>query len=157
MPESVLRQMRDATVAVPEVGLSLFGISHRSDWFAEVVKELENNIRTLLGLSTDYHVLLLQGGATQQFSMVPMTLLRGKSQPAEYLRTGYWSGKAVPEAKREGPVRVIWSGEASGFERLPGDDELPLLNSSVEMRKSPEGSSAFPGPMSHSYPWKFAM
>jgi phosphoserine aminotransferase len=126
LPESVLRQMRDATVAVPDVGLSLFGISHRSDWFAEVVKELENNIRTLLGLSTDYHVLLLQGGATQQFSMVPMTLLRGKTRPAEYLRTGYWSGKAVPEARREGPVRVIWSGEASSYERLPGDDELPF-------------------------------
>src|SRR6202167_5707074 len=124
LPESVLRQMRDATVAVPEVGLSLFGISHRSDWFAEVVKELENNIRTLLGLPKDYHVLLLQGGATQQFSMVPMTLLRGKKNPAEYLQTGYWSGKVVPEAAREGPVRVIWSGEKEGFGRLPSDDEL---------------------------------
>jgi len=68
--------------------------------------------------------LLVQGGATQQFSMVPMTLLRGKVHPAEYLHTGYWSGKALPEASREGPVRVAWSGEASGFQRLPNDDEL---------------------------------
>lgn len=122
--ESVLRQVQQAIIGVPEVGLSILGISHRSDWFAAVVAEVEANIRTLLGLGTDTHVLLLQGGATQQFSMVPMTLLRGKAQAADYLHTGYWSGKSLPEARREGPVRVAWSGEAEGFNRLPGDDEL---------------------------------
>jgi phosphoserine aminotransferase len=126
LPESVLEQMREATVAVPEVGLSLFGISHRSDWFAGIVRELEDNVRSLLGLPQDFHVLLLQGGATQQFSMVPMTLLRGKKHAAEYLQTGYWSAKVVPEAAREGPVRVIWSGEQDNFGRLPADDELPF-------------------------------
>jgi phosphoserine aminotransferase len=124
LPESVLAQVRDAIIEVPGVGLSILGISHRTDWFAAVVHELETNIRTLLGLSADYHVLFLQGGATQQFSMVPMTLLRGKTHPAEYLHTGYWSGKAIPEARREGPVRVLWSGEAGGFRRLPRDEEL---------------------------------
>lgn len=124
LPESVLLQVQQAMMEVPEVGLSLLGISHRSDWFAAVVAEVETNIRTLLGLSENYHVLLLQGGATQQFSMVPMTLLRGKTHPAEYLHTGYWSGKALPEARREGPVRALWSGETSGFHRLPSDDEL---------------------------------
>ena len=124
LPESVLRQVQQAVIAVPEVGLSVLGISHRSDWFAAVVTEVEANIRSLLGLGTDYHVLLLQGGATQQFSMVPMTLLRGKAQAADYLHTGYWSGKSLPEARREGPISVVWSGEADGFRRLPGDDEL---------------------------------
>lgn len=124
LPESVLLQVQESMMEVPGVGLSILGISHRSDWFAAVVAEVETNIRSLLGLSTNYHVLLLQGGATQQFSMVPMTLLRGKEHPAEYLHTGYWSGKALPEASREGPVRVAWSGEASGFRRLPNDDEL---------------------------------
>lgn len=124
LPESVLLQIQHAMLEVPEVGLSILGISHRSDWFANVVTEVETNIRTLLGLSDNYHVLLLQGGATQQFSMVPMTLLRGKIHPAQYLHTGYWSGKALPEARREGPVDVAWSGEACGFSRLPGDDEL---------------------------------
>lgn len=124
LPESVLRQVQESIIEVPGVGLSILGISHRSDWFAAVITELETNIRTLLGLSEDYHVLFLQGGATQQFSMVPMTLLHGKTHPAEYLHTGYWSGKALAEARREGPVRVAWSGEASGFRRLPGDDEL---------------------------------
>jgi len=124
LPESVLLQVQEAIIEVPEVGLSVLGISHRSDWFAAVVTELESNIRKLLGLPGDYHVLLLQGGATQQFSMVPMTLLRGKAHPAEYLHTGYWSGKALPEARREGQIRVAWSGEGSGFRRLPSDDEL---------------------------------
>jgi phosphoserine aminotransferase len=124
LPDSVLHQLQAAMIEVPGVGLSILGISHRSDWFAAVVTEVETNIRTLLGLSSDYHVLLLQGGATQQFSMVPMTLLRGKTQPAEYLHTGFWSGKALPEAAREGPIRVAWSGEVSGFSRLPADDEL---------------------------------
>jgi phosphoserine aminotransferase len=124
LPESVLLQVQESMMAVPGVGLSILGISHRSDWFAAVVAEVETNIRSLLGLSENYHVLLLQGGATQQFSMVPMTLLRGKVHPAEYLHTGYWSGKALPESSREGPVRVAWSGEASGFRRLPNDDEM---------------------------------
>ena len=124
LPESVLLQVQEAIKAVPEVGLSILGISHRSDWFAAVIHEVETNIRTLLGLSDNYHVLLLQGGATQQFSMVPMTLLRGKTQAADYLHTGYWSGKALPEARREGPMRVVWSGEAEEFRRLPTDGEL---------------------------------
>jgi len=124
LPERVLLEVQQSIIEVPEVGLSVLGISHRSDWFAGVINEVENNIRTLLGLSTDYHVLLLQGGATQQFSMVPMTLLHGKQQPAEYLHTGYWSGKAIPEAKREGPISVVWNGEASGFHHLPEDSDL---------------------------------
>lgn len=124
LPETVLLQLSEELVRVPGLGISILGISHRSEWFAQVISELEDNIRALLGLKQNYHVLLLQGGATQQFSMVPMTLLRGKNQPAEYIQTGYWSGKAIPEAKLEGPIRVIWNGEATGFNRLPTDDEL---------------------------------
>lgn len=131
LPESVLQQVQESILAVPEVGLSVLGISHRSDWFAGVVAELESNIRTLLGLPADYHVLFLQGGATQQFAMIPMTFLHGKSQPADYLHTGYWSGKSLPDAQREGPVRIVWSGESSGFNSLPSDDAL---------RFSPEAS-----------------
>lgn len=124
LPDVVLRQVQQAIINVPEVGLSVLGISHRSEWFENVVRETENNIRTLLGLPADFHILFLQGGATQQFSMVPMTLLRGKKHPAEYFDTGYWSRKVITEAMREGPVRVIWSGEKEGYRRLPGDDEL---------------------------------
>ena len=126
LPECVLAQVQESIAAVPEVGLSILGISHRSDWFDSVITELEHNIRGLLGLPSDYHVLLMQGGGTQQFSMVPMTLLRGKAQAADYLHTGYWSGKAIDEARREGPVRVLWSGEGDAFRRLPEDGELPF-------------------------------
>jgi phosphoserine aminotransferase len=124
LPESVLLDIQQAIMEVPGTRLSLLGISHRSDWFASVVTELEENVRSLLGLGTNYHVLMLQGGATQQFSMVPMTLLRGKSKPAEYVQTGYWSSKPIVEAQREGPVRVLWTGTECGYSRLPRDEEL---------------------------------
>ena len=131
LPESVLLQARDAMIEVPEVGLSVLGISHRSDWFACIVSELETLTCSLLGVPDNYRALFLQGGATQQFSMLPMLLLRGSAQPADYIHSGYWSGKAIPEARKEGPLRVIWSGESAdvgggpgGFHRLPSDDEL---------------------------------
>ena len=124
LPESVLLQVQESIIRVPDVGLSILGVSHRSDWLPEVVAELENNVRSLLGVGENYHVLFLQGGATQQFSMVPMNLLRGKNSPAEYLLTGYWSSKALAEASLEGPVTAIWSGKDCGYRRLPADEEL---------------------------------
>lgn len=126
LPASVLADTQQAIAEVPEVGLSILGISHRSEWFARVVAEAEDNIRQLLGLPDSHAVLFLQGGATLQFSMVPMLLLRGSGQTAEYLRTGYWSSKAIPEARNEGPVRVLWDGESEGFHRLPAMEELTL-------------------------------
>lgn len=124
LPECVLREAQEAIGAVPGVGVSVLGISHRSDWFGAVMAELEDNIRRLLDLPEDYRVLALQGGATQQFSMVPMALLRGRTQAADYLHTGYWSGKSIPEARREGPVRVAWNGESHEFRCLPRDGEI---------------------------------
>ena len=126
LPASVLAEIQQAILEVPGTRLSVLGLSHRSDWFASVVQELEANVRALLGVDQRFHVLMLQGGATQQFSMVPMTFLRGRCAPAEYLHTGYWSAKPIHEARREGPVRVVWSGETSGFSRLPDADELAL-------------------------------
>lgn len=123
LPETVLLQVQEAIIEVPETGLSILGISHRSDWFASVIRETEDNIRTLLDLPADYHVLLLQGGATQQFSMVPMTLLHGKTSAADYLHTGYWSGKAIVEARREGAIREVWNGANVDFRRLPDAHE----------------------------------
>ena len=124
LPASVLAQAQQAIGEVPEVGLSILGISHRSDWFAAVVAEAEANIRALLQLPDSHAVLFLQGGATLQFSMVPMLLLRGSGKTAEYLRTGYWSSKAIPEAALEGPVRVVWDGTSEGFHRLPHAADL---------------------------------
>lgn len=124
LPETVLLQAQAAIGKIPEVGLSVLGISHRSDWFAAIIRELEGNFRQLLGLPENYRILFLQGGATLQFSMVAMNFLRGRRCPADYLHTGYWSGKAIPEARLEGPLNVLWSGQATGFRRLPADHEL---------------------------------
>lgn len=124
LPESVLLEAQRAVAEIPEVGLSVLGISHRSRWFRAVVDEAEEHLRVLLGIPATYHVLFLQGGSTQQFSQIPMTLLRGAVHPAEYIHSGYWSGKSIPEARREGLVRVLWSGEAEGFRRLPTDQEM---------------------------------
>lgn len=119
LPEKVLCEVRESIMEVPEMGLSILGISHRSDWFASVVQEVENNVRMLLGITPDYHVLLLQGGATQQFAMVPMTLCRTGLQAPEYLDTGYWSGKSVAEARRIADLKLLWSGRQCGYRELP--------------------------------------
>jgi phosphoserine aminotransferase len=124
LPESVLEETQRAIRQVPGQELSVLGMSHRSDWFRNVVDEAEANIRELLQVPANYRVLFLQGGGTLQFSMVPMSFLRGTGRVAEYLHTGYWSGKAIVEARREGQVRVLWSGEDSAFRRLPNDDDL---------------------------------
>ncbi|MCE9546332.1 MAG: phosphoserine transaminase [Planctomycetia bacterium] len=124
LPECVLREAQQSLWEVPGVGLSILGISHRSEWFAAAVAELESNVRRLLDLPNDFHVLFLQGGATQQFSMIPMTLLHKKASPADYVHTGYWSGKSIAEAGRGSSIRVVWSGESDGFRRLPCDEEL---------------------------------
>lgn len=124
LPESVLAETQAAIDCVPEVGLSILGISHRSDWFAAVVDEAERNIRHLLQLPDSHAVLFLQGGATLQFAMIPMLLLPYRHQTAEYLHTGYWSGKSIAEARLLGEVRVVWDGESDGFRRLPAPAEL---------------------------------
>lgn len=125
LPESVLQQLHTAMLCVPEVGLSILGISHRSKWFAQVVQELEQNIRQLMGLPDTTRVLMMQGGATQQFSMLPMNLLR-HGESADYIHSGYWSGKAIHEAQKSGNIHHAWSGKTDGFSRLPSDAELNL-------------------------------
>ncbi len=125
LPAAVLAAAQTAILAVPEVGLSVLGISHRSDWFAGVLEEAERNLRHLLDLPDSHAVLFLQGGATLQFSMVPMLMLRGSGKVAEYLRTGYWSAQSIVPAELEGEVRVLWDGEPGGFSDLPDPDSLP--------------------------------
>ncbi len=124
LPASVLAQAQQALIAVPEIGLSILGISHRSDWFADVIAETERNFQTLLNLPPSHAVLFLQGGASLQFSMIPMLLLRQRQQTADYLCTGYWSSKAIPPAQLEGNVQIIWNGQTSGFHHLPIPTEL---------------------------------
>jgi phosphoserine aminotransferase len=124
LPAEVLEKTALAIDEVPGMGLSVLGLSHRTEWFREVVAEAEQHIRSLLTLPNHYHVLFLQGGSTMQFSQIPITFLRGRTEPADYLHTGYWSAKSITEAQKEGPVRVCWSGKETGFDRLPTDVEI---------------------------------
>jgi len=124
LPESVLLQVQESIHTEPDTGLSILGISHRSKWFADVVAEAEQNVLSLLELTDDYHVLFLQGGATQQFSTIAMSLMGTTSGVPEYLLTGYWSGKSVVDAQHIGKIRTLWSGESEGYSRLPSDEEL---------------------------------
>lgn len=124
LPRSVLDEAARAVDLFEDSGDSILGLSHRSERFRQIVDDAEARIRRLAGVPPAYRILFLQGGASLQFSMIPMHLLSGCARPAEYIVSGYWSSKAVPDARREGEVRVLWSGEAEGFRRLPDPDEL---------------------------------
>jgi phosphoserine aminotransferase len=126
LPASVLRETSIAIDALPETGLSVLGMSHRSDWFRGVLDEAERNLRVLLDIPGNYHVLFMQGGSSLQFSMLPMNFLRSSGKHAEYIVSGYWSAKAPVEARHEGATRVVWDGSAQGYRRLPAPAELNL-------------------------------
>lgn len=123
LPLPVLEQVQRDLLSLPGIGISPLEISHRSSWFAGVLEEAEGNLRSLLGVPATHRIVFCQGGATQQFSMVAMNLLRGSGGIAEYVVTGSWGTKAVREAGREGAVRVAWSGAELGFVRVPEADD----------------------------------
>ena len=124
LPVSVLEHAQRDLVSLPGIGASPLEVSHRSPWFEGVIEEAEANLRSLLAIPDSHHVVFCQGGASMQFSMVPMNLLRGAEHPAAYVVTGSWGAKASKEAEKEGPVRVVWSGKNENFVRVPRDDEL---------------------------------
>ncbi|HJL69832.1 MAG TPA: 3-phosphoserine/phosphohydroxythreonine transaminase, partial [Anaerolineales bacterium] len=123
LPLPVLQRAQDELLGLPGLGMSVLEISHRSEPFERIMSSAQNNLRALLDLPRDYHILFLQGGATLQFSMVPMNLLRGTGKRADYVVAGTWGKKAVTEARREGEVRVLWDGETEEFTRMPRRDE----------------------------------
>jgi phosphoserine aminotransferase len=124
LPESVLLQAREAILSVPEIGLSVLGISHRSDWFANVVAQAQSDLRSLLGIDDSYHVLFLQGGSSLLFGMIPQALLHHPDERADYIRSGYWSSKSIPDAQLFGKVNVVWDGSSGGYRNLPTADDL---------------------------------
>jgi phosphoserine aminotransferase len=119
LPLPVLERARDELVAIPGVGASPLEVSHRGAWFTDVIERAQDDLRALLALPDAHHVLFCQGGASMQFSMVAMNLLRGRT--AEHVVTGAWSRRAFAEAAKEGTPRVAWSGEADGFRTVPAD------------------------------------
>lgn len=125
LPVPVLEEARDQMLSLPGVGMSVMEISHRSKTFDEILGRAETGLRELLNIPPNYYVLFLQGGASLQFSMIPMNLLPSGGS-ADYIITGSWGKKAVKEAKRVGNVNVAATTADGGFTRIPGTDELHL-------------------------------
>ncbi len=129
LPLPVLEQAQRDLVCLPGCGASILEISHRSPQFIAILEDAEQRLRELLEIPANYRVLFLQGGSRLQFSMVPMNLLRGSGQAAEYVITGSWGKYALKEATREGETRVVWDGKQTNYDRLPQLGELPLGDS----------------------------
>jgi phosphoserine aminotransferase len=125
LPVPVLEQIQRDLVSLPGVGMSILEVSHRSKVFEEVIHRAEATLRELAGIPSNYKVLFLQGGASLQFSMVPLNLL-GAGQTADYIVTGSWTEKAAKEARKVGTVNIAATTAGDNFSRIPGPDELTL-------------------------------
>jgi len=125
LPLSVLEEIQRDLIALPGVGMSILEISHRSKPFEDILAAAEADIRALAGIPSNYKVLFLQGGASLQFSMVPMNLL-GPGQTADYIDSGSWADKAIKEAKKVGTVNVAASTKGENYSRVPEQSELKL-------------------------------
>ncbi len=123
LPVPVLEKARDEMLSLNGIGMSVMEISHRSKHFAAILESAENGIRELLRVPANYKVLFLQGGASLQFSMVPINFL-GAGQTADYIVTGFWGRKALTEAQRCGNVNVIYSTAENGYTSLPEQADL---------------------------------
>ena len=125
LPLPVLEEAQRDLVALPGVGMSVLEISHRSKTFEAILAKTEQDLRAVGKVPSNYKVLFLQGGASLQFSMVPLNLLTAGAT-ADYIVTGGWAQKAVKEAQRVGTVNIAASTESENFSRLPRQEELKL-------------------------------
>ena len=125
LPLPVLEEIQRDLVALPGIGMSVLEISHRSKAFESILAQAEADLRTLGGVPSHYKVLFLQGGASLQFSMVPMNLLDA-GRTADYIDCGSWAEKAIKEAKKVGAVNVAASTKGENYARLPRQSELRL-------------------------------
>ena len=125
LPVRVLEEAQRDLVALPGVGMSVTEISHRSKTFESLLNAAIADIRDIGGVPPEYKVLMLQGGASLQFSMVPMNLL-APGTTADYIDTGTWADKAIGEARKVGTVNVTGSTKADGYSRIPSPGEITL-------------------------------
>ena len=124
LPEEVLREAADEMLDYRGTGMSVMEMSHRSKAFAGIIREAEADIRDLMQIPDNYRVLFLQGGASQQFAMIPMNLMKNKV--ADYIVTGQWAKKAYQEAQKYGKVNKIASSEDKTFSYIPDCSDLPV-------------------------------
>ena len=124
MQEPVLEEIRDEMMNYRCSGMCVMEMSHRSKVFQQIVDEAEQDLRDLMGIPDNYKVLFIQGGATLQFSMIPMNLM--KNGKAVYIETGAWSKKAIAEAKKVGEVVVAASSKDKNFSYIPDCSDLDI-------------------------------
>jgi len=125
LPLPVLEEIQRDMMALPGVGMSILEISHRSAAFEAILAKAEADVRAVAGIPSSYKVLFLQGGASTQFSMVPMNLLTAGAT-ADYIDSGSWGDKAIKEAQKVGTVNVAASTKAENYSRVPTQAELKL-------------------------------
>ena len=125
LPMPVLEEIQRDLLALPSAGMSILEISHRSAAFEKILADAEADVRTVAGIPAGYKVLFLQGGASTQFSMVPMNLLT-PGATADYIDGGSWAEKAIKEAKKVGTVNVAASTKSENYARIPLQSELKL-------------------------------
>ena len=124
LPEEVLKEAADEMLDYNGTGMSVMEMSHRSQSFQEIIDTAEADIRELMNIPDNYKVLFLQGGASQQFAMIPMNLM--KNRGADYIVTGQWAKKAADEAEKYGTVNRIASSADKTFSYIPDCSDLPV-------------------------------
>lgn len=124
LPEEVLQEAAAEMLDYQGSGMSVMEMSHRSKVFDRIIKEAEADIRELMNIPDNYKVLFLQGGASQQFAMIPMNLM--KNRKADYIVTGQWAKKAAKEAEMYGEVHVVASSADKTFSYIPDCSDLPI-------------------------------
>ena len=150
LPEEVLREAQEEMLDYRGCGMSVMEMSHRSAMFGEIIQEAEKDLRELMNIPDNYKVLFLQGGASLQFAMIPMNLM--KNRVADYIVTGQWAKKAWQEAQKYGKANKIASSEDKTFSYIPDCSDLPSVKTrimyiSVRTIPSTEPSSgSFPTP-----------
>ena len=118
LPDEVLEQIKEELFDWRGSGMSVMEMSHRGKEFVSIIEQTEANLRDLLGIPDHYHVLFLQGGGHLQFAMVPLNLL-GTKTSADYVSTGYWSQRAIEDARQYCQVKIVATSEATNFDRVP--------------------------------------
>ena len=124
LPEEVLKEAQEEMLDYRGCGMSVMEMSHRSKVFQNIIDEVEADLRDLMGIPSNYKVLFLQGGASLQFSMIPMNLM--KNGVADYIVTGQWAKKAYAEAQKYGKANKIASSEDKTFSYIPDCSDLPI-------------------------------
>ena len=124
LPEEVLKEAADEMLDYKGTGMSVMEMSHRSKAYDTIIKEAEQDLRDLMEIPDNYKVLFLQGGASQQFAMIPMNLM--KNGVADYIVTGQWAKKAYQEASKYGKAVKIASSEDETFSYIPDCSDLPI-------------------------------